>query len=157
MRTTMVFLALALCGSLAGAAETSPPPFDRGAILTGVTIIDGLAGAWTAYELVSGRSSGLANGLTIVSTGPAVALGAAMLKHDANDAALWVATVAAGAFFTVATVDILKRHLAPGVPYRPVDESGGKKGSFSMMLVPRIEPLANEKSTRVGLALAGTF
>ena len=159
MRTTIGFLLLVLCGSVAAAAEPEGgPPFDRDTILTTVSIIDGVAGAWTAYELASGHSSGLANGLTIVSTGPAAALGAAMLKHDSNDAALWVTTIAAGALFTFATVDIMKRHLAPGVPFKPIDESGGKKGNaFSARLMPRIEPVPNERTARVGLAVAGTF
>jgi hypothetical protein len=157
-RLTVLFV-LAMCGgpALAAGPDEGRLAFDRDAVLTVVTVIDGLTGAWTAFELANGNSSGLANGLTIVSTGPAIALGAAELNHNSDDAALWVATLAAGAIFTVATVDILKRHMAPGVPYKPVDESGGKKGNFSMRLLPRVEPVASEKSTRVGLALVGTF
>lgn len=123
--------------------------FDRNTVLTGVSIIDGLTGAWTIVELISGRSSGLVNGLTIISAGPAVAFGAAVLRQDANDPAMWTATLAAGAIFTLAAIDIVRRHLGPGEHDRATAQN--------MFLVPRIEPSPGAKGARVGLALAGTF
>jgi hypothetical protein len=152
-------LILSLAGSPAQAAKKEPAPigegrigmghFDRDHVLIGVTIVDGLTGAWTALELITGTSSGVANGLTIISAGPAIAFGAAVLNQNADDPALWVATIGAGAIFTVAAIDILRRHLAPDEKVRP--------SARRMILVPLIEPVPNERSTRVGLALAGTF
>jgi hypothetical protein len=123
--------------------------FDRDDVLIGGSIIDGVTGALTAVEILSGRSSGMVNCLTLVFTAPAVAYGAAVLGHDANDPAMWVMTIAAGTIFTLAAVDVLKRHLGPGEPYKPI--------ARNFIILPRVEPLPNERSTRVGLALAGTF
>jgi hypothetical protein len=78
-----------------------------------------------------------------------VAYGAAVLGQNADDPAMWIVTVAAGTIFTLAAIDIVRRHLGPGEPYKPI--------ARNMILLPRIEPLPGEHSTRVGLAVAGTF
>jgi hypothetical protein len=102
---------------------TKKRTFNRDDILVATSIIDGVTGAWAAYALATGTHSGLCDAVTILSTGPAVLFGAAVLSEDAND---------------------------PG---------GEHVRTFSknFMILPRVEPLPNERSTRVGLALAGTF
>lgn len=123
--------------------------FSRDDVLTGMTIIDGVTGAWAVYALASGRSSGLADGVTLIATTPAIVYGAAVLGQDSSDAAVWVATLAAGAIFTVAVIDVARLSAAPGDRVRTF--------SKNLIILPRVEPMPGEGATRVGLALAGTF
>jgi hypothetical protein len=156
MRKSMLVVVLLLVGQTAGAQNaqegdrTKVMTFSRDDVLTGVTIIDGVTGAWAIYSLASGNTSGLADGITILATAPAIIFGAAVLGQDSSDGAMWVATLAAGAILSVATIDIIRKSTAP---------SGERVRTFSknLILVPRVEPMPNERSARVSLALAGTF
>jgi len=156
MWKSMLMVALLHVGPTAWAQSakdgdlTKVMTFSRDDVLTGVTIIDGVTGAWAIYSLASGNTSGVADGITILATAPAIIFGSAVLGQDSSDGAMWVATLAAGAILTVATVDIIRRSTAP---------SGERVRTFSknLILMPRVEPMPSERSARVSLALAGTF
>ena len=124
--------------------------FNRDDILTGLSVIDGITGAWIAFSLVSGTHSGTADAFTVIATGPGIIFGAAVIGQGADDGPMWVATLAAGAIFTVAMIHIVTRDSRP---------SGDTVRTFSknFILVPTVEEVPNERSKRVGLALAGTF
>ena len=153
MQRACVLLLLLFATAARATTSTGGGPKDGVAIphdpaLVAISIVDAAAAGATAFQLIAGERNGALSGLTIVATVPVVLVGVDLLDQDANDPAVWTTTLAAGALFTYAIVDIVRRHLGPGTPYKQIEVP-------TLVLVPLVDKA--DGGTRVTLALGGRF